>query len=657
MMALSIFYQSRKAYGILSKLFALPSKRTLQRSMHNTNVMPGFVDTIFDALKIKTSTLEEKDKYVALVYDEMTLKTDLIYNHGLDKIEGFEDLGHLGTSQYVADNALVFMVRGLLSKWKQPLAYFLTTGTVKSDQLQQLTRKCLDQLEEIGLHVKVIICDQGSNNRSFLQTLEGVSIEKPYMIYKTRKVYIMYDPPHLLKNVRNNFMKSNYKYDQVDIRWQYIVDFFNMDKEMSVRMAPKLTEKHIVLAPFTAMRVKLATQVLSHSVAAGINTLCNLGYLTDDAVTTAEFIETFDQLFNTFNSASLKSTHKYKQAFSDESSHIPFLQSCLRFLSKVQTGENSVIPCIIGWQISIKSLLLLWNELKNCGFKYLLTNRLNQDCLENLFSAIRFKGGFRDNPDSQQFRAAFRHVIVDKLFVHSTTANCQFDTDKMLLDISNVTIKQKKGKELNKHPVQVPVQASLVAMPAPSLPKRNVVAYMAGYLIKQCPIGSCINCSELLKLANPPENSPVSDYELIKCKMHTNSSNFVFPSATFTAFVQTLETTFSCIFGGVMHTNNLMKCLCKSVENEVVELHQCGNLDCLKRLFDCVKLYMTARIHHALKVSNITKVCGHKKNRKMLKLCHQLDKNSPMTGSGGLILVQKILKIYDYILCVSKLIL
>ena len=77
MMALSIFYQSRKAYGILSKLFALPSKRTLQRSMHNTNVMPGFVDTIFDALKIKTSTLEEKDKYVALVFDEMTLKTDL----------------------------------------------------------------------------------------------------------------------------------------------------------------------------------------------------------------------------------------------------------------------------------------------------------------------------------------------------------------------------------------------------------------------------------------------------------------------------------------------------------------------------------------------------------------------------------------------------
>ena len=206
---------------------------------------------------------------------------------------------------------------------------------MKSDYLQQLTRKCLDKLDEIGLQVKAIICDQGSNNRSFLQTLEGVSIKKPYLIHKNRKVYVVYDPPHLLKNVRNNFMKSNYKYDNVEIKWQYIVDFYNIDQALSIRMAPKLTQKHIILAPFTAMRVKLATQVLSHSVAAGVNALCNMGHLADEAAATAEFIKTFDQLFNAFNSASFKSTHKYKGALNDKSGHIPFLQSCLRFLSKV----------------------------------------------------------------------------------------------------------------------------------------------------------------------------------------------------------------------------------------------------------------------------------------------------------------------------------
>ena len=217
MMALSIFYQSRKAYKVLSKLFALLSKQTLQRSMQNTHVMPGFTDAIFNALKLKVGTMNEKDRCVALVFDEMVLKSSLVYNHGLDKVEGFEDLGDFGSSHFVADHALVFMVWGLFSKWKQPLAYFLTASTVKPDQLQKLTRTCLDKLEEIGLHTKVLICDQGSNNRSFLQKVERISIDKPYMMHNNKKVFVMYDPPHLLKNVQNNFVKSNYKYDNIDI--------------------------------------------------------------------------------------------------------------------------------------------------------------------------------------------------------------------------------------------------------------------------------------------------------------------------------------------------------------------------------------------------------------------------------------------------------
>ena len=51
---------------------------------------------------------------------------------------------------------------------------------------------------------------------------------------------------------------------------------------------------------------------------------------------------------------------------------------------------------------AIQSLLCLWEEL--CQYqnvKFLLTGRLNQDSLENLFSVIRGKGEHRDNPDSQ----------------------------------------------------------------------------------------------------------------------------------------------------------------------------------------------------------------------------------------------------------------
>ena len=220
-----------------------------------------------------------------------------------------------------------------------------------------------------------MICDQGSNNRSFLQKLEKVSIDKPYIVHNTNKVYIVYDPPHLLKNVRNNFMKSNYKYDSTKIKWEYVVDIYNIDKAMAIRMAPKLTDKHITLPPFTAMRVNLAAQTLSHSVAAGINTLCTVkDDFPDDASAAAEFIETFDQLFNAFNSSSIKSSHKHKNALSENSGHIPFLESCLIFLSKIRTLGNAVIPCIVGWHISVSSLMAIWKDLQCNGFKFFLTN-------------------------------------------------------------------------------------------------------------------------------------------------------------------------------------------------------------------------------------------------------------------------------------------
>jgi len=68
----------------------------------------------------------------ALMIDEMSLKSGLHYDSGIDTIIGFEDYGAgLGRHSNVVTSALVFMVRGLASNWKQPLAYVLTPSTCK----------------------------------------------------------------------------------------------------------------------------------------------------------------------------------------------------------------------------------------------------------------------------------------------------------------------------------------------------------------------------------------------------------------------------------------------------------------------------------------------------------------------------------------------
>ena len=242
-----------------------------------------------------------------------------MYTYQLDTIEGFENFGDMGRSKYMATHALSFMVRGLSSKWKQPVGYFLSSGPVTGNMLQSLTRQCIGKLTKIYLSVNVLIWVKGSNNRQFMETFEKISIDKTHITVDHHDIYIIYDPSHLLKNVRNNFVKHGLIVNKQSVEWQYVTQFCEFNKANLIRMAPKLQDKHITLPPFSAMRVNFAAQVLSHSVAAGISTLSVLGHLDEEAKHTASFIEMFHQMFNAFKSNSLKSSQKFHHAIQNES--------------------------------------------------------------------------------------------------------------------------------------------------------------------------------------------------------------------------------------------------------------------------------------------------------------------------------------------------
>ena len=62
MLALSIFFYSRKAYKILSQLFILPSVRTLLRDLQKMNIKPGFSQSVLDALTLKVQAMHPTDK-------------------------------------------------------------------------------------------------------------------------------------------------------------------------------------------------------------------------------------------------------------------------------------------------------------------------------------------------------------------------------------------------------------------------------------------------------------------------------------------------------------------------------------------------------------------------------------------------------------------
>ena len=69
----------------------------------------------------------------------------------------------------------------------------------------------------------------------------------------------MFDPPHLLKSVRNNLFKHQIHYDDQKVaKCTYISDFYETDQNQHFRFALKLTKRHVELPAFSKMKVKLA---------------------------------------------------------------------------------------------------------------------------------------------------------------------------------------------------------------------------------------------------------------------------------------------------------------------------------------------------------------------------------------------------------------
>ena len=185
----------------------------------------------------------------------------------------------------------------------------------------------------------------------------------------------------------------------------------------------------------------------------------------------------------------------------------------------------------------------LWSELHDChNFEFLLTNRLNQDCLENLFSIIRGKGGKRDNPDAREFRAAYRQVVFDQILLPSQGSNCEMDRDGILLSLTNINMSTDVVSAISSSSFN-PVENnnftdvdSLMTMKAPvSLPVQNVEAYMAGYLVRKSKIAECSDCQSIFQ-ENEPSNSGL--YTFLHEKAYREHDTLVFPTEPFVYLVE-----------------------------------------------------------------------------------------------------------------------
>lgn len=288
--ALSLLKQSPRCYKLLKKVFSLPSRKTLMKLLKKHLFQSGINNNIIEKLKEDVSQMRPIDKFCMLVFDEMSIDVGLSYNKSEDCIDGLQEIGV--REKKFADHVMVFMLRGIAKKWKQPVGYFFVQGTMNKVEIAKNIRQCISAVHQAGLRIVGTVCDQYSSSAiNYLIDSSRKDFRDKNMEYRSEGFFVneteiipIYDPPHLLKGIRNNLLKYDcmfiWKGKQQKASWDHIKKFYELDcGDYDTKMCYKLTEAHIYKDKMKKMKVKLAAQVFSQRVSSSMRALLKYGKL------------------------------------------------------------------------------------------------------------------------------------------------------------------------------------------------------------------------------------------------------------------------------------------------------------------------------------------------------------------------------------------
>lgn len=230
-----------------------------------------------------------------------------------------------------------------------------------------------------------------------------------------REIVYIPDGPHTLKLIRNWLLDTGFLLDNSVINKKPLEALINKTTtELSV--CHKLTPEHLSCEGPQRQKVRLATQLLSHTTATALihyKPIEDIRLLED----TANFIELVNNWFDLINVSHPNNiTTPFKAPYG------LFLKEQDALLDKMYETFLSM-RCVgkFGLQIFQKAILMhingtrvLFKILQQYGFKYLLTSKINQDALENLFSQLRSRGGLNDHPSPLNALFRLRMIILGK---------------------------------------------------------------------------------------------------------------------------------------------------------------------------------------------------------------------------------------------------
>ncbi|KAM7298224.1 uncharacterized protein ISCGN_018634 [Ixodes scapularis] len=545
-------------YELLRTLgYPLPSTRTLLRRMQSFHFLPGVLGEVFDILKRKADAMEEAERDCVLFLDEMEIAPGIELDQSEDCFLGSITLPKKNDD---ANRALVFMLGGLTSRWKQVIAYHFTGRSLDGTLLKDFVLDLVKLSYEVGLKVLAVTSDMGASNRAMWRELglistrnEDTTCSIPHPHLQGRRLYFMADVAHLIKNIRGQLLRSEVfvlskrtmeenGLPSARVKLEYLETALNMDKENELKVAPGLSEIHVSQGHFTKMKVNIAIQFFREASTA-IRYRVSQGQLPPEAETTAWFCELVFGWFTLMSSRhpvvaiSHFDGNKYRAA-------IQKLDLAARTFREMNMGETAHWkPSQAGLIASTTVVYQLQEELLNeHGYDYLLTGRMTQDCLENLFSVIRIK---KPVPSAYDFKYALRMVCVSQFVYTPKTSGYTVDDREYLADLFSACPRAAPQEATPTEEVMDGVLDSITKE------EGDILAYVAGFLLRT--VLKSVNCNNCKGALTANSNSQHGT--LIRLKEFVrDGENLTYPSDAAMKFLVDCEEQFK----GLTYTTDIL---------------------------------------------------------------------------------------------------
>lgn len=239
----------------------LPNIRTLQRRMQHVKLEPGVLGEVFEMLRLKAGVLTEMERDCVLSLDEMAITPGVELHMGTGRLFGNITLpAHKGQ----ATHALVFMLAGVTTRWKQVVAYHYSGNSTDGAVYQPIIVSIVEAAASVGLHVLNVTTDMGSPNRAMWKSF-GVTYDQPWIqhpVVPDQRLHFMPDVPHLVKNLKSAIIRGHIitipqdvvekeQLPSSEVSVAPLKDLVSFQEGMALKLAPNLSRG--VLEPYNVM--------------------------------------------------------------------------------------------------------------------------------------------------------------------------------------------------------------------------------------------------------------------------------------------------------------------------------------------------------------------------------------------------------------------